>query len=164
MEPRRGTGRRIGDSLAWICLPPLAALAVFLPRITGAGFSSDDWSNRTLAERAGPLDLLSEFWGKPFDHRVLHLPYVSLYSNVFGSHAWLYVAWAVLTAALLGVAIALLLRRLGAPTWIASSIAALGVIFPYSSITKIWITAHVGHVGTLLAVIGVGLGIRAISR
>jgi hypothetical protein len=158
------TSAGVADSLGWICLPPLAVLLVFLPRITGGGFTSDDWSNRSLAEHHGPLDQLSEFWGSPLQHRVLHLPYTSLYSNAFGDHAWLYILWGIVTAGLLGVAVALLLRRVGVPTWIASVIGALGVIFPYSSITKIWITAHVGHTSTLLALIGIGLGIRALSR
>lgn len=148
----------------WIYLVPpiLVPLLVFLPRITGGAFTIDDWSNRsimTLTDRQGIID---GFLADPLSHRALHLPYVMAYDAILGSHQRAYLLWGVLTAALLGVLIAVLLRRSGVPAWVASAIATLGVIYPYASVTKIWATAHVGHVTGALAVGGILIALRGL--
>lgn len=142
--------------------PVLVPLLVFLPRITGGAFTIDDWSNRsimTLTDRQGIID---GFLADPLSHRALHLPYVMLYDAILGSHQRAYLLWGVLTAALLGVLIAVLLRRSGAPAWVASAIGTLGVIYPYASVTKIWATAHVGHVTGALAIAGILVALRGL--
>lgn len=142
--------------------PVLVPLLVFLPRITGGAFTIDDWSNRAIMTLTDRQVIIDAFLDDPISHRALHLPYVILYDEILGSHQRAYLLWGVLTAALLGVLIAVLLRRSGVPAWAASAVATLGVIYPFASITKIWATAHVGHVTGALAVGGILVALRGL--
>lgn len=148
----------------YLWVPVLVPLVVFLPRIAHGGFTGDDWSNRAIMVQRSWSDIWGDFLSDPVSHRALHMPYIALYDSVLGEDPTLYLLWAVLTAGGLGVLIVLLLKRLGVSTWVAVSIATLGVLFPYSSVTKLWATAHVGHVSIALALIGVMVAIRGMGR
>ncbi|MFA4928908.1 MAG: hypothetical protein WC558_10350 [Patulibacter sp.] len=150
----------------WLYLIPpiLVPLLVFLPRITGGGFSGDDWSNRSAMMSTTFSGIFDPLLDDPIGHRSLHLPYVYLYDAVFTSHPSLYLLWAVLTAGAFGALFALLLARLRVPLWAASSIGTLGAIYPYASMTKLWATAHVGHITGILALLGILLALRGLRR
>ena len=157
---RRVSGAFRGREALWALLPLLAGLLVFGPRITGGGFTADDWSNRAFHMSVAEVP---NFQGEPFSHRWLHLPYASIYDEAFGSATWAYLLWGVFTAGLLGVLVVQLLRRLGVPAPAAAAVGTLGVVFPYASITKIWFTAHVGHVSGALVVGGLLVALRGID-
>lgn len=146
-------------------LPPLVLpLLMFWPRITGGGFSGDDWANRATMMHSHFGTVMQPVLDHPIGHRVLHAPYVWLYSAVFGSHQHWYLFWGVLTAGILGMLVAVLLTRVGVSKWAASAIGALGAVYPYATMTKLWFTAHVGHITGALAVGGVLIALRGLEQ
>lgn len=147
----------------WLLAPALLPFVFFLPRITGGGWTVDDWSNRQNMVASPFGDAWAGFFDEVVGHRVLHIPYVSLYDAALGGHETLYLIWMVLTACVLAVLVALLLMRLGVPAWASAATGTLGTLFPYSTITKIWFTAHVAHIGIGLAVVGLLLAIRGLG-
>lgn len=143
-------------------IPVLTSLVVFWPRITDGGFTIDDWSNRATLLHSTWHDQLSVFLHDPIGHRTLAWPYASVYNIVLGDHPRLSILWAVVSAGVLGTLIAQLLFRCGAPRWAATAVGTLGAIFPYATVTKIWFTAHFGHISGALAVVGVLLALRGL--
>lgn len=152
------------DRFGYLLFPLLVPLLTFLPRIAHGGFTGDDWSNRAIAGNTPASTYLDTIWDAPISHRALHPFYVNLYDTAFGDHHRLYLLWAVATGCVLGTLVAVLLARVGVPRWAAAAVGTLGVIFPYSSMTKIWFTAHIGHVSTIFAVVGLLVALRGLGR
>lgn len=149
----------------WTWLPVLAPLVVFWPRITGGGLYGDDWLSRSRRLEYGLEEMLiTRFLEDPIGHRALQFPYLIGVDAVFARSTTLQMLWTVLTAGLLGVLVTILLRRFGVPAWAAACTAALGVIFPYATITKIWIGAHSVHVSISLAIVGLLVALRGLER
>ncbi len=155
---------RLARSYGFAALPFLAALVMFAPRILHGGFVSDDWFNRITVFTTDWSDALHSVFVSPSPYRGLLGTYFYAYTQLLGSDPRWSFLWSISMVGLLGALIALLLWRCGMPRWAAAAVGVLGVIFPYSTITKLWFSAHFGHTSGALAVGGLLLAIHGFGR
>jgi hypothetical protein len=141
------------------------ATALLLPHIRQGGFYTDDWENASLArfDPHGLLHILLPDWTNP-GNRPLLLVYQSIMHAVLGLHQHAYIAFTVLTAIGLSLALFLTLRTIGLERLHAGIIASLVLLFPYADATHLWFSATDSNVTITLYLLGVTTALHGLDR
>lgn len=148
------------------CVVLLAALGwlVFGRHILRGGYYTDDWSIETqvLFHPHGPFGLLLSPSVNP-GNRPLLLLYPSLVHILLGQHQHAYIAFSVLTAIALSIALYFVLREIGVGRPHALAISGLVLIWPYSDSTRLWFAATDSNVTITFCTLGVITALRGLA-
>jgi hypothetical protein len=142
----------------------LLGLIVLGPYISRGGFYSDDWQLAAWTKYPphqgifGTLDSFDSVRYRPGQYI-----YDPIIHTVLGLHVRAFLAWAAFCAVALSVAFYTFLRfhRIGRVE--AGAAAALTLLFPYSSSTRLWSTSAVVSITIILYLVGTLLVLRALS-
>src|SRR4051795_601740 len=142
----------------------LALLAALLygDHVVRGGFLWDDWENAGTTrfggghDFAGPFDLRQAAY-RPLLQLLLPLPHLA-----FGAHPAPHLALALAIAVGTCAAFHALLRALGVPPALALAAAALALVFPWSSSTRLWATAIFNLVAVGLVLVAATISLRAL--
>ena len=162
MDPARATRRRARReaALASLGLVLLVAL-VYGDYVFRGGLLWDDWENGATSHYSyepgflGPFDLRQMAY-RPVLQLLLPLPHL-----VFGERAPLHLALALALAVAASTAFYALLRAAGGRREFALAAAALALVFPWSSSTRLWPTASLNLVAVVLVFAAATIALRA---
>jgi hypothetical protein len=145
------------------CLTIVAVLALG-SYVQRGGFYTDDWvqsaSTRYPAE-GGILGTLHAFdWTR---YRPGQYVYFPLIHTLFGLHMKVFLVWAAACAVAMSTAFYAFLRVQGLRALEAGGCAALVLVFPYSSSTRLWATTSVTSVAVTLYLVGTIIVLYALS-
>lgn len=142
----------------------LVAALVYGDHVVRGGFLWDDWENAGTTRFGGesgflgPFDLRQAAY-RPVLQLLLPLPHL-----VFGAHPAAHLALALVVASAASAAFYALLRAVGAAPPFAIAAAALALLFPWSSSTRLWATASINLVAVILLLGAAALSLRALGR
>jgi hypothetical protein len=142
----------------------LVAALVYGDHVVHGGFLWDDWENAGTTRFGGgsgflgPFDLRQAAY-RPVLQLLLPLPHL-----VFGAHPAGHLALALVLATAASAAFYALLRAAGAAPPFAIAAAALALLFPWSSSTRLWATASVNLVAIVLLLGAAAISLRALAR
>jgi hypothetical protein len=128
------------------------------------GFYTDDWvqaSETRYPAHGGLIGHLRAFdvtWYRPGQY--LYYPAIH---TLLGLHMKAYLAWAALCAVAMSVALYALLRVQGLPVLESFATAALVLVFPYSSSTRLWSSTCVTSIAITLYLVGTIVVLRSLA-
>ena len=142
----------------------ILAIVVLGPYVSRGGFYSDDWVLASWAKYPphhgifGTLDSFDSIRYRPGQYI-----YDPIAHTLLGLHVRAFLAWAAICAVAMSVAFYVFLRyhRIGRIE--AGAAAALALVFPYSSSTRLWSTSAVVSITVLLYLVGTLLVLRGLS-
>jgi hypothetical protein len=152
-----------------VTIAGLAALAavVYGPHVAHGGFISDDWANadgfRHLPDAgywSSVEGLRHAFGARPLLALLVPLPYAAFGTADPTWHLVLALAIAVITSACLFS----FLRAARLPWPHAAVVAALALLFPWDSSTRLWPTVAMNNVATCLVLLGAVAALRGLAR
>jgi hypothetical protein len=142
----------------------LLAIVVLGPYVSRGGFYSDDWVLAAWTKyppHPGLLGTLDAF--DSVRYRPGQYIYDPIAHTVLGLHMRAFLGWAAICAVAMSVAFYVFLRYHRIGRLEAGAAAALTLVFPYSSSTRLWSTSAVVSITVLLYLVGTLLILRALS-
>lgn len=143
----------------------VVAAAVLGPYITRGGFYTDDWVLASWAKypaHGGIAGLFHQF------DAVRYRPGIYVYApiaySIFGLHMGAFLAWTALCAVAMSSAFFVFLRFFRVGRLEAFLAAALALVYPYSSSTRLWSGLSAMSLTITLYLVGTLLVLRALSR
>src|SRR3954447_5698112 len=161
LTPTRATVR--GETMLVALGLALLAGLLYGDHVVRGGFLWDDWENAGTTrfggghDFAGPFDLRQAAY-RPVLQLLLPLPHLA-----FGAHPGPHLALALAIAVGACAAFHALLRALGVPSAAALATAALALVFPWSSSTRLWATASFNLVAVGLVLVAATISLRALE-
>lgn len=142
----------------------LLAALVFGDHVVRGGFMWDDWENAATTRYRyepgflGPLDLRQAAY-RPVLQLLIPLTHLA-----FGPHPALHLAFGLLCAVAACAAFHSLLRAVGGSRAFAGAAAALALVFPWASSTRLWSTATLNMTAVALVLSAAAVALRARER
>jgi hypothetical protein len=153
--------REVVVAAALLCL--LAAL-VLGSYVTRGGYYSDDWVVESLVRFPAHGGILGTLHGFDFvRYRPGLYVYTPLAYKLFGMHMRFFLAWTLLCSIALSTAFYVFLRYFRLGRLEAGAAAALVLVFPYSSSTRLWSGLSIMDITITLYLVGTLIVLRALS-
>jgi hypothetical protein len=139
--------------------------AVYGAHVVHGGFLSDDWyiASQYQAPAHSGFGVFRTYMST-YGQRPVSALYLLTAQAVFGQHSSIYLAWAVVLAALVSSLLFVLLRQLGMERVHAAAIAALVILFPTADATVLWVSGSNGHVDISLYLVGAIVALHGLRK
>lgn len=144
----------------------IVGIAAYASYVAKGGFYADDWSHAASFNFAEPprywssvADIESVVGGRPLTALLMPAPHA-----LFGLDREAHLALALGLGIATSLCLYLLLRTLAIAPLHSGAIAVLALLFPWSDVIRLWPTGSVIGISVPLALLGVVLALRGLSR
>jgi hypothetical protein len=150
--------------MAFLVVLLVIGLAGYIGHVRDGGFYYDDWANSAryhYSSSPGFFGAVSDYWNLTSYRPTLTL-YIPITHAVFGYHMGAHLAWALVLALGMSLALFLYLEALGLDALSAGAIAILVLLFPASDSTRLWSTSSVASIAIGLYCVGTLIAFRGL--